>query len=76
MEVLEAAVDRLGRAVRSAGPVEAGEPLVVTLVPGAGDASGTMVAAGTPEHVADKGVGASARYLAAALEEATGVTPS
>lgn len=32
MEVLEAAVDRLGRAVRSAGPVEAGEPLVVTLL--------------------------------------------
>lgn len=30
---------------------------------GAGDASGTVVAAGTPAHVADKGVGASAGYL-------------
>ena len=36
--------------------------------------SGTVVAAGTPEHVADKGVGASAGYLAAAMHVATNVT--
>jgi len=49
---------------------------VIDLGPGAGDAGVTVVAAGTPAHVADKGVGVSARYLAAALEETTGVTPS
>lgn len=37
---------------------------VIDLGPGAGDAGGTVVAAGTPEHVAVKGVGASAGYLA------------
>lgn len=49
---------------------------VIDLGPGAGDAGGTVVAAGTPAHVADKGVGASAGYLAAALQAATNVTPS
>ncbi|GAB3701743.1 excinuclease ABC subunit UvrA [Mariniluteicoccus flavus] len=49
---------------------------VIDLGPGAGDAGGTLVAAGTPAHVADKGVGASAGYLAAALQAATNVTPS
>lgn len=49
---------------------------VIDLGPGAGDAGGTVVAAGTPAHVADQGVGASAGYLAAALQAATDVTPS
>lgn len=49
---------------------------VIDLGPGAGDAGGTVVAAGTPAHVANEGVGASARYLADALQAATGVTPS
>lgn len=49
---------------------------VIDLEPGAGDASGTVVAAGTPAHVADKGVGASAGYLTAALPAATTATPS
>ena len=49
---------------------------VIDLEPGAGDASGTVVAAGTPAHVADKGVGASAGYLTAALQAATTATPS
>lgn len=49
---------------------------VIDLGPGAGDAGGTVVAAGTPAHVADLGVGASAGYLAAALQAATNVTPS
>ena len=49
---------------------------VIDLGPGAGDAGGTVVAAGTPAHVAEKGVGASAGYLAAALQAATNVTPS
>ncbi|MDN4599353.1 excinuclease ABC subunit A [Leifsonia sp. NPDC014704] len=49
---------------------------VIDLGPGAGDAGGTVVAAGTPAHVADRGVGASAGYLAAALQAATNVTPS
>ena len=48
---------------------------VIDLGPGAGGAGGTVVAAGTPEHVAVKGVGASAGYLAAALQAATNVTP-
>ncbi|WP_286968397.1 MULTISPECIES: excinuclease ABC subunit UvrA [Arsenicicoccus] len=48
---------------------------VIDLGPGAGDAGGTVVAAGTPAYVADKGVGASAGYLAAALQAATNVTP-
>ena len=47
---------------------------VIDLGPGAGDAGGTVVAAGTPAYVADKGVGASAGYLAAALQAATNVT--
>ena len=49
---------------------------VIDLGPGAGDAGGTVVAAGTPAHVADQGVGASAGYLAAALQAAANVTPS
>ncbi|WP_392468947.1 excinuclease ABC subunit A [Arsenicicoccus cauae] len=48
---------------------------VIDLGPGAGDAGGTVVAAGTPAYVADKGVGASAGYLAAALQAATNATP-
>lgn len=47
---------------------------VIDLGPGAGDAGGTVVAAGTPAYVADKGIGASAGYLAAALQAATNVT--
>ena len=43
--------------------------------PGAGDASGTVVAAGTPACVAAKGDGASAGYLTAALQAATTATP-
>ena len=49
---------------------------VIDLGPGAGDAGGTVVAAGTPAHVANEGVGASARYLADALQAATNGTPS
>lgn len=48
---------------------------VIHLGPGAGDAGGAVVAADTPAYVADKGVGASAGYLAAALQAATNVTP-
>ncbi|OMH30594.1 hypothetical protein [Tersicoccus sp. Bi-70] len=48
---------------------------VIDLEPGAGDASGTVVAAGTPAHVADKGVGASAGYLTAALQAANTAAP-
>lgn len=48
---------------------------VIDLGPGAGDAVGTVVAGGTPDYVTDKGVGASAGYLAAALQAATNVTP-
>ena len=49
---------------------------VIGREPGAGDASGTVVAAGTPAQTADKGVGASAGYLTAALQAATTATPS
>ncbi|TQM98053.1 excinuclease ABC subunit A [Microbacterium lacticum] len=49
---------------------------VIDLGPGAGDAGGTVVAAGTPAHVANEGVGASARYLADALQAATGGSSS
>lgn len=48
---------------------------VIDREPGAGDAGGTVVAARTPADVADKGVGASADYRAAALQAATDVTP-
>ena len=48
---------------------------VIDLGPGAGDVGGTVVAAGTPAYVADKGVGDSAGYLASALQAATNVTP-
>ena len=48
---------------------------VIDLERGAGDASGTVVVAGTPAHVADKGVCASAGYLTAALQVATTATP-
>ena len=43
---------------------------VIDLGPGAGDAGGRVVASGTPAQVAAGGLGASAAYLAAALEEA------
>ncbi len=49
---------------------------VIDLGPGAGDAGGTVVAANTPEHVANKGVGSSAGYLTAAPHAAINVTPS
>lgn len=49
---------------------------VIDLGPGAGDAGGTVVAAGTPAHVANEGVGASAPYLADALQAATGGSSS
>ncbi|OLT24525.1 hypothetical protein BJF82_07075 [Kytococcus sp. CUA-901] len=49
---------------------------VIGREPGAGDASGTVVAAGTPAHVAEKGVGASAGDLTAALQAAATATPS
>ncbi|MGW1293691.1 ABC transporter [Streptomyces sp. NPDC002533] len=42
---------------------------VIDLGPGAGDDGGTVVASGTPAQVAERGVGASAKYLTAALEE-------
>lgn len=48
---------------------------VIDLGPGAGDAGGTVVAAGTPAYVADKGVRASAGHITAALQAATNVTP-
>ncbi|WP_322612595.1 hypothetical protein [Dermacoccus abyssi] len=48
---------------------------VIDLGPGAGDADGTVVVAGTPAYVADKGVGASAGYLSSALQAATNATP-
>lgn len=49
---------------------------VISREPGAGDASRTAVAAGTPAHVAEKGVGASAGYLTAALQAAATAPPS
>lgn len=49
---------------------------VIGREPGAGDASGTVVVAGTPAHVAEKGVGTSAGYLTAALQAAATATPS
>ncbi|MGW4373787.1 ABC transporter [Streptomyces albidoflavus] len=42
---------------------------VIDLGPGAGEDGGTVVASGTPAQVAERGVGASAKYLTAALEE-------
>lgn len=48
---------------------------VIDLEPGAGDASGTVPAAGTPAHVADKDVDASEGYLTAALQAATTANP-
>ena len=49
---------------------------VIDLESGAGDASETVVATGTHAHIADEGVGASAGYVAAALQAATTATPS
>lgn len=48
---------------------------VIDLGPGARDAGGTVVVAGKPAYVADKGVGASAGYLSSALQAATNATP-
>jgi excinuclease ABC subunit A len=45
---------------------------VIDLGPGSGDAGGTVVAEGTPEHVAESRTSRTAPYLAAALQE-TGV---
>ncbi|GAA3760981.1 excinuclease ABC subunit UvrA [Streptomyces sp. NEAU-PBA10] len=42
---------------------------VIDLGPGAGEDGGTVVSSGTPTQVAERGVGASAKYLTAALEE-------
>ncbi|WP_446666637.1 excinuclease ABC subunit A [Flexivirga sp. B27] len=42
---------------------------VIDLGPGAGDDGGTVVASGTPQEVSAAGVGASAKYLTAALDE-------
>lgn len=49
---------------------------VIGREPGAADASRTAVAAGTPAHIAEKGVGTSAGYLTAALQAAATATPS
>ncbi|MFJ8845957.1 hypothetical protein ACIRFF_23975 [Streptomyces cyaneofuscatus] len=51
--------------------VVAAADYVIDLGPGAGDDGGTIVASGTPGQVAERGVGASAKYLTAALEEST-----
>ncbi len=42
---------------------------VIDLGPGAGEDGGTVVSSGTPTPVAERGVGASAKYLTAALEK-------
>ncbi|MGQ5593937.1 ABC transporter [Streptomyces sp. ESR1.13] len=49
---------------------------VIDLGPGAGEAGGTVVASGTPAQVAEGGVGASAKYLTAALEESAALQRS
>ncbi|MFF0384224.1 excinuclease ABC subunit A [Streptomyces sp. NPDC004286] len=49
---------------------------VIDLGPGAGEAGGTVVASGTPAQVAEGGVGASAKYLAVALEESAALQRS
>ncbi|MGW6217595.1 ABC transporter [Streptomyces sp. NPDC055109] len=47
---------------------------VIDLGPGAGLDGGAVVASGTPAQVAERGIGASAKYLTAALDEADGRT--
>ncbi|MGW4445013.1 ABC transporter [Streptomyces sp. NPDC004682] len=49
---------------------------VIDLGPGAGEDGGTVVASGTPAQVAEGGVGASAKYLTAALEESAALRGS
>ncbi|MFE7573342.1 excinuclease ABC subunit A [Streptomyces sp. NPDC057521] len=49
---------------------------VIDLGPGAGEDGGTVVASGTPAQVAERGVGASAKYITAALEESAALQRS
>ncbi|GAA5041389.1 hypothetical protein [Streptomyces similanensis] len=49
---------------------------VIDLGPGAWEDGSTVVAGGTPAQVAEGGVGASAKYLADALEESAALQRS